>query len=148
MPGGRPTSYKEDTNLKSLEYLNSCKDTVEVLGSGKDTYIKNNVSLPTVDGLALFLDVSRDTLYEWAKHHQEFSDTLARVKQEQAKVLINKGLSGDYNPTIAKLVLATNHGYHEKQETDITSKGESITIGDPKLAAEFDEFRKQRIKNE
>ena len=112
--GGRPTDYNDKTVEKARKYIASCKD------EGKE------VNLPTSEGLALFLKVTRMTLYNWAEKHKEFLYILEELNQEQAKRLINKGLSGDYNSNIAKLVLA-KHGYKDKSEQDITSKGESIT---------------------
>lgn len=130
--GGRPSEYSQVIVDKAQYYLDSCVDeeVQQVIGmSAKGTELykpKLNVNLPTIEGLALFLGVHRDTLYEWAKIHPELSDTLQHIKTEQAKQLINKGLSGDYNSTIAKLILSVNHGMAEKTETDITSGGKAL----------------------
>lgn len=73
------------------------------------------VKLPTIEGLAVYLGVHRDTIYEWSKLYPEFSDILEELRATQADRLMNNGLSGDYNSTIAK-VLLTKHGYNDKQE--------------------------------
>ena len=84
---------------------------------GKDIYSsKIKVNLPTVEGFAAFIDVNKTTLYEWEKIHPEFSNALESIRAEQHKRLIDNGLSGDYNPTIAKLILSSNHGMAEKTE--------------------------------
>lgn len=116
-PGGRPTDYSPEMVTKAQEYIDSCQDTdVET-----DTRIvKVKVNIPTKGGLAVHLGVSRETLYQWAKIYPEFSDIMERLGSEQEARLINNGLSGDYNPTIAK-VLLTKHGYIDKQE--IEAKG-------------------------
>lgn len=130
MPGGRPTDYSNKVLRQAKKYLENCEDkeVQQVVGlSAKGTELyknKLNVNLPTIEGLSAFLKVNRDTLYEWAKHHTEFSDTLEKIKAEQAKRLIDKGLSGDYNPTIAKLILSSNHGMREK--SDVTTDGKQI----------------------
>lgn len=105
---GRPTEYRAEFTDFAHKYLSSCKDI----------YADNRlqVHLPSVEGFAAFIGVSRDTLYEWAEKHKEFSDTLERLKQEQHQRLVNSGLSGVYNATIAKLMLTSNHGYSEKLE--------------------------------
>jgi hypothetical protein len=59
--------------------------------------------------------VNRDTIYDWETKEPEFSDILGKLRAKQAHMLITNGLSGDYNPTIAK-VLLTKHGYREGQE--------------------------------
>lgn len=130
MPAGRPTDYTDEVQVRAEAYLESCKDTevqqtVGLSVKGTELYkIKLNVNLPTIEGLSAYLRVNRDTLYEWAKHHPVFSDTLEDIKAEQAKRLMNSGLSGDYNPTIAKLMLSSNHGMSER--TDITSGGKDL----------------------
>lgn len=120
MPAGRPTDYSEDMLEKAKEYLGKCHDETQEKG------IK--VNLPTIEGLARFLGVNKTTLYEWEEKHEEFSNVLDAIRYEQAQRLIDNGLSGAYNPTIAKLLLSSKHGYVEKQETDMTTGGEKITF--------------------
>ena len=97
------------------------QQTIGLSTKGTELYkTKLNVKLPSIEGLARYLGVSRDTLYEWAKEHEEFSDILEIVRAEQADRLINNGLAGDYNPTIAKLLLH-KHGYSDK--TELTGDG-------------------------
>lgn len=82
------------------------------------------LTLPTVEQLAHTLGISRDSLYE----RKEFSDILERLKQVQAHLLINKGLIGDYNSTIAKLLLSSKHGYVEKTEVQRTDNPLKILL--------------------
>lgn len=121
---GRPTKYSQEILVKSNEYIENCKDDFEeILESENDKTgrtrfeRKLRVRLPKAEGLALHLDVSRDTLYEWAKVHKEFSYILDRINQIQADRVINEALAGNYNPMIAKLLLG-KHGYSDKQEIE------------------------------
>lgn len=107
MTAGRPTKYKESFILKADEYLSENKDGIEA-----DSGIK--VQLPTIEGFAGFLKVNKDTLYEWKSKYPGFSDALGKISREQRERLINEGLSGRYNSTIAKLMLANNHGMNDK----------------------------------
>lgn len=127
---GRPTEYSEDTVSKVEAYLDTCQDETiqEISGeSEKFTSYKNKlkVNLPTIEGLAVYLKVHRDTIYQWEKEHEEFSDILGELRHRQVKALINNGLSGDYNSTIAK-VLLSKHGYKEEVKTEQEHSG---TIG-------------------
>lgn len=84
--------------------------------------------VPSVSGLACYLGISKVTALSYAKENNDFLNTLEAIKTIQENSLINKGLTGDFNPTIVKLMLS-NHGYAEKQETALTGKaGGAIKI--------------------
>ena len=106
-PGGRPTKYSNDTLIVARDYLNH--------------YEKHGDQIPSIAGLAVILGVRRETLHVWAKEEgkEQFSNILGEILSEQEKVLISKGLSGAFNPTIVKLVLG-KHGYHDRQDSTIT----------------------------
>src|SRR3990167_9912462 len=118
MSAGRPTDYNEAMLLKAQEYLSYAQDTVDAHG-------KAQIRIPKAEGMALYLGISRSTLYKWAGEHDQFSDIVERMNQMQAERLIDKSISGEYNATIAKLLLI-KHGYSDKQEIDHTTRGESI----------------------
>lgn len=116
MPAGRPTLYTPEVIEKINEYLK--------------TAVPENQEIPTVEGCALQLGISRDTLYEWAKVHHEFSDTIERMKTLQKQALIQTGIFGgkEVNATIISLLLKVNHDMVETTKTDITSGGKPISI--------------------
>lgn len=120
MPAGRPTDYNKDTVKKVQEYLDSCRD----IKIGKNQF---DVNLPTTEGLALYLGIHRDTLYEWARNHPEFSDIFDRCKQEQANRVINGSMAGKYNPLISKLLLG-KHGYKEQVGLSGEGEGEGVKL--------------------
>ena len=110
----RPTKYTEEYIDKAKEYLELNQDE------------EDSVKLPTLRGLAIHLDINESTLYEWDKKYPEFSKSLDKIKTEQHDRLINKGLAGTYNSTIAKLILSSNHGMREKQDIDHTTAGKPL----------------------
>jgi hypothetical protein len=119
MPG-RPTKLNEDVLVQTQQYIDECEDDQE----------KKKVNLPSIEGLALYLKVNKDSIYEWRKGtdaiHLHFSELIAQLLSKQAQRLLNNGLAGTYNSTIAK-VLLTKHGYREGIEQ--TGKdGEPLTI--------------------
>jgi len=121
--GGRPPKYKGDETIAlAEEYIKECEDEfVNIMESenektGRVKYERQlRVNLPKGEGLALKLEVSRDTLYDWAKKYPKFSNILEKINSLQAERVINRALSGEYNANIAKLLLG-KHGYHDKQE--------------------------------
>lgn len=108
--GGRPTKYYKGIELELDKYL---------LTTGKE-----QTSLPTKQGFALWLGVNDETLNEWAKEHKEFSATLSRLMQLQAKQLIDDGIYGgkEVNATIIKLLLQNNHGMKERLDQTTNDK--------------------------
>lgn len=83
-------------------------------------YLALGEVIPTVEGLAVYLNVSRKTLYNWKVESEEFLHILEDLMARQAKELFSNGLTGDFNPTITKLIL-TKHGYSDRVEQDVTS---------------------------
>lgn len=102
MPGGRPSKLTPEAVEKSLDYLQNFEKYGDVV--------------PSIVGLAVVLDVVESTLYNWdTEEHPEFLGMLSKIKSKQQQVLISKGLLGDFNSTITKLILA-KHGYYERVE--------------------------------
>lgn len=131
--GGRPVEYNPKLAKKADAYLKLCRDEEKQLvkqsnsEKGYETYEnKLKVKLPTLEGFARYIGVHKSTLYDWDQKYDEFSDSLDKIRIEQQERLINSGLSGEYNSTIAKLILSSNHGYREK--SDMTTDGEKINV--------------------
>lgn len=105
MPAGRPTKYSKEILESSREYL-------------EGGYLECEDVIPSIEGLSLYIKIRRSTIYDWRNQEgkEEFSDILDEILAKQASLCVNQGLKGEFNPTIAKLVLG-KHGYSEKQET-------------------------------
>ena len=113
---GRPTKYNKEILKKSQYYLDNFTDYGDVI--------------PSISGLSLAIDIRRVTLYDWAnqKNKKEFSYMLDKIKDKQHNVLIQQGLSGEFNSNICKLVL-TKHGYSDKtSNTHTGADGQPIKI--------------------
>ncbi len=99
----RPTTYTPEVVAAAWEYL----DTFDT---------EYDHAVPSVVGLCQVINRSRTTLYDWAADpEKEFSDILAAIKEKQELVTFSRALKGEYNATIAKLLLG-KHGYHERTE--------------------------------
>ena len=110
----RPTEYRDTIPKEIDDWLSKQTDT------------KDQVNLPTIRTLAVHLGFTVSTLNLWARELNEdgspkkpgLSSSLNKVRAEQHQRLISSGLNGRYNPTIAKLILSSSHGYKEKTEVD------------------------------
>lgn len=129
---GRPTEYSDTFVQEAYKYLKTCEDKEtefhKTRGEKSDSYERIVVvNLPSIEGLAAYLHVSKNTLYDWKEQHKEFSDALDDIIIKQHNVLVSGGLSGNYSPVIAKLLLSSNHGYAEKSETKSKVEIEAVT---------------------
>lgn len=128
MPAGRPTTYREEYIEKVDEYLKLCvdeweqwtKSTSESQYGGSESFERiMKVNLPSREGFSEYIDVPHSTMKGWYKI-PDFSSALEKIDRAQKIRLINGGLTGTYNSTIAKLILSSNHGMRERSETEHT----------------------------
>lgn len=84
-------------------------------------FLVQEESVPSIEGLAVYLKLSRQSIYNYKDASSEFLDIVELIEAKQAMLLINKGLSGDFNGSIVKLMLS-KHGYNDKQEVALTGK--------------------------
>lgn len=83
-----------------------------------------NEGFPTIEQLAFVLGIARSSLYT----RKEFSNILEQIMQIQGHLLIMRGLQGDYNATIVKMMLSSKHGYVEQTAQDITTNGKDLPV--------------------
>ena len=112
MPGGRPTLLNDELRAKARQYL--------------DEFDKHGDAIPSTAGLAVYLGVSKQTVHNYGNNDPDFFDTLRAIQAKQEALTLNNGITGIFNSTIAKLVLA-NHGYSDKAQHDLTSSDGSMT---------------------
>lgn len=99
---GRPTSYSAQTLELAHLYLRK---------------LPRDEAFHSIAGLADFLDITRETIYQWIEDEdkQDFSDIVKKIMMKQEKSLANNGAKGYFNSSITKLMMG-KHGYHDKQE--------------------------------
>lgn len=104
-PGGRPTKYTPDIWPKIEEYISMCS--------------RENTQMPTIEGLAIHLDVNPETVYRWAKKYPKFSKTIKKITARQKVQLMNDGMYGgkEVNAAMAIFLLKVNHHMQESPTT-------------------------------
>lgn len=124
---GRPSAYGKAILVKARKYLN-----IDRSGYKIKLVIVCGVpeAFPTIEGLSVYLGVSRQTIYEWGSDpvKKEFSYILEQIMAKQGRTLIFGGITEAFSSPITKMML-TKHGYRDSSEIDHTSKGERIGKG-------------------
>ena len=107
---GRPTKYKSEIVKQTEEYFKSPSVADDPIA--------------TISGLCCYLEVSRDTIYEWSKCHQEFSDTLKAGECFQEKQFMQRLLDKEtFTPGLifaAKNVLGWSDRRDIRQTGDVS----------------------------
>jgi len=137
MTAGRKTKYEgQKTLTKAREYV---KDWAK-----HDS--KYGAVIPTVEGLALYLKVHRDTVHTWTKdpEKEEFSDIVKEMYQVQGALLVNKSLTGDFREKTSNALLSRHHDYGERQHIDLTSSDDSFPTIIQLVAPEFDDDEEEQ----
>ena len=103
MPAGRPTKYTSELLDNCYTYIAKWRELGDMI--------------PSHEALQLSIGISSTCMYDWARDPEkaEFSVILDKILLMQRQELINKGLSGDFNSNITKLVLG-KHGFHDRKE--------------------------------
>lgn len=113
---GQPTKYNQKVLKTAQDYVKNYADYEDIV--------------PSVVGLAVALDVSKQTLYNWANlpENAQFLDTLEKISSNQERRLLNGGLSKSFDAGITKLMLY-NHGYTgQPKEPDDDDEAPPLTI--------------------
>lgn len=124
LPVGRKTKYNAELQANADTYITKLEELGHII--------------PSRVGLCCFLGIHKSTSIDWEQKYPAFSDTIKDIEALQEHLTLNGGLSGKLNPTITKLVLS-NHGYHEKAQTDVVSSDGSMSpkgIDSSKLSTE------------
>ena len=106
---GRPTKYSDEIVQRAQQYVDG-------------GYELDGSVIPSIEGLASELNIAVSTCHAW-RHEQgkeEFSDILDAILAQQARLAINKGLTGEWNSAIVKLLLG-KHGYPDKRDNTLSS---------------------------
>jgi hypothetical protein len=96
-----------------------CNDVLEVLQTDKKIRTLGGACLKAggYETLIHYLEEKYNTVFEPIKKSREI------VKER----LIEQGLDGDANPTMAIFILKNNHNMTDKQQTDITTNGKDVS---------------------
>jgi hypothetical protein len=111
---GRPLKFKTPQELeeKINQYFIECEARGEK---------------PFITELAYYLDTSRETLREY-KERPEYVDSIKKALTRCEMALEKNLIEGKVNPTGSIFNLKNNYGWRDKNETDLTTNGQSILL--------------------
>lgn len=125
-PGGRPTKYKPEYCQEIIDFF-----SVFPYNEKEGKMVANQ--LPFLSAFARDIGVCHDTLIEWTKIHEEFSESYKNAKELQKEFLITNGLLGLYNPTAFIFTAKNITDMRDKQEHEhsgtVTMMGSVIVNG-------------------
>lgn len=128
----RPTKYKKEFCKKMYDFFNIEHtylkeiNTIDKDGNEKTSYREVANQLPTFERFAVITGVCRDTLDQWRKDYEEFSDTYKKCKDLQKDMLNDLAMRGFYNPTYTMFVAKNITDMTDKQIVDTNIKSYSL----------------------
>jgi hypothetical protein len=114
-PKGSGSTYKPEYATAIVEYFELLRDapvrSIEVSELREEGTSKGPVSLlksetrkicaelPTIEGFAVSINTPSSTVKRWAQDHPEFGGAYSRARDIQRQLLIDRGLTGQYERT-------------------------------------------------
>ena len=130
---GRPTKYKPEYCAKMIEFFNisPTREIVDVTtsnnGATTERYREIPNKLPFISAFAREIGVNIDSLYEWEKEYDDFSEAMKIARELQKEFLIINGLNGSYNPTA---FIFTAKNLTDMRDVQETTTNVNINIAD------------------
>lgn len=114
---GKPPRYTpEEVKEKIDQYFKDCDNQTKEVVTKDGAVITVKAPTPyTVTGIAIALDVHRDTLHGWSKGG-EFADLIKKAKEKVENNLVIRGLENLNNPTVTIFSLKNWFKWKDKQE--------------------------------
>lgn len=143
--GGRPSTYKPEYVQMLLKYLEQ-KPTFTKTGAIK------KANFPSLVGFAILVGVHRDTLHEWTKEHEEFSDAYKKARDYQENYLTELGLADKLSTPFAIFTAKNVIGWRDKQpgEDAVVHVNNYASKSDEELDARINELmeKNKKVKSE
>lgn len=111
MSGGQPTKYDP-------KYCEMIIDYFDVKHYKKEGRNIQGADLPQFTAFARSIGVTRATLFNWTKEHQEFFDAYSTARQLQEELIVNNSINNRYNSYFAQFMLKNCHNWKDKSEVE------------------------------
>jgi len=132
--GGRPLAYEtvEELQAKIEEYFTYCDEKKEI--SVNDKGHEKVIQKPyTMSGLCVYLKISKDTLWEYARK-SEYAEIVKWAKSMVENYCEENTMAGKLNPIFSIFSLKNNFGWTDRIEVNTTTQPEQLSVNDIKKA--------------
>lgn len=102
-----------------------CEELVEYFLKYEEN---GGIGIPTMGKFCRMIGVSTDTGLRWAAERDSFREAYIEAMRIQEDMLCDHGLTRTWDPQFAKFLLASNHGYREKEPLKEQIEGEMNTL--------------------
>jgi DNA-binding XRE family transcriptional regulator len=129
---GAPTLFDKSITQTMIDFFKSWPEYVvfekEVASGGRKILIKERTPNlpPTLNKFAKSIGVHRNTLINWTKIDEDFLCAYEYCKMIQEEFLSDKGLLGEYNPAITKLMLINHSNIKDKVIHEISDSSKVL----------------------
>lgn len=136
---GAPTSYHEEYCEQIIQFFESKRTARRIKTaleqSDKDGWKRSYKvicgEMPSLTRFAEVLKVSRHTLNDWRKRHENFDTACTRAQDMAAEILAERAHNGLYNAQFA--MFYAKNVFHWKDRTEV----ETVTSPDTELAGQM-----------
>ena len=125
-PTGRPTKYNQKYCKEIVAYfdVDATRIVEDMRRDGSTTERRVANAMPTFAKFARKINVNTDTLAEWRKKHQEFSEAYKKCKELQEEFLIDVGLAGVTSASFVIFTMKNVCGWRDEKDLKIKAQKE------------------------
>lgn len=123
---GQPTKFKPEYVQALRDFFSVDAGSLEEVESsrGDVQFIQKPTPLPMFEDFARSLDVTYETVYNWAHRtddegelvHPEFAEAYRDAKAHQKRILVHNGLLGGYQQAFSIFTAKNILGWRDKQD--------------------------------
>jgi hypothetical protein len=117
--GGRPLLYNTEQELQEAidKYFDYCENNESIIIKNGETIKTKNPLIPCIAGLAYYLGVDRQTIYNYEKK-EKFFGTIKKARDYILYRLEESTVNSESNVT-GKIWISKQYGYTDKSELDV-----------------------------
>lgn len=130
--GGRVAVYGE-AETERQRFLSDCVLYFQHLSNGNKDREAEEMLLPSIESLCLFLGISRTTLHVYSRRSDAWQESVDTVRNAIASAKIQLACRGKIPSIVAVFDLCNNYSYHNTSEFHLSTEPPQDTVS-PRIA--------------